>query len=130
METLGWEALFDTEVELVISQGSDMDLSMQWSVDGTPVDFTGWDARAQLRKKPGGPLWLSLTTTEDEHGNVIMLDDDGMIHLHIDDEETSQEAWNASSRKEGRWDLEVIDPDGSPRRLVMGPVRVSREVTV
>lgn len=130
MADLGWESLVGEEVSLTVSQGSDMDMSMRWLEDGTPVDLTGWDARAQLRRKPGGDLWLSLTTTPDVHGNVITLTDDGWIHIHIDNTETEQAAWNASSRKEGRWDLEVIAPDGDVKRLVMGPCYTSREVTV
>ena len=131
MGDIGFKAIFAEEVTMTVSQGSDMDMPMQWLVDTVAVPFItdGWDARAQLRSRPGSTIWLSLTTTADANGNVITLEDDGRITIHIDHLETEGTAWDAASRAEGRWDLEMIDPTGSPQRLVMGPVKVSQDVT-
>lgn len=131
MSEIGFEALFEEPVNMTVSQGSDMDMPLRWLVDtvAVPLVTAGYDMRAQLRRKPGGDLWLDLTTTPDANGNVITLEDDGRITIHIDNVETEQTAWSASSRKSGFWDMEVIYPSGDVVRLVMGTVTVSREVT-
>ena len=133
MTTLGREAI--TTVDLIVAQGADQSYAVRYSTsDGTtttPVDLTDWSARAQLRRKVGGDIWLDLTDTDG-----IALTADGLVTVTIDHTTTEDPAWNAYSRVTsdgpqtlGVWDLELISPDGRVTRLVQGTVTVSPDVT-
>lgn len=133
MTTLGREAI--TTVDLIVAQGADQSYAVRYSTsDGTtttPVDLTDWSARAQLRRKVGGDIWLDLTDA-----NGIALTADGIVTVTIDHATTEAPAWNAYSRLTadgpqalGVWDLELISPDGRVVRLVQGTVTVSPDVT-
>lgn len=91
--------------------------------NGDPVDLTGYTARMQVRKKtstPDPPL-LDLTT---ENGGITLGGTDGTILLEATDEQTA-----ALDFKTGRYDLELYPGDGTTKRLLMGSVILSREVT-
>lgn len=119
--------------DLIISQGSDNAYGYVWSRDGSPVplETDGWVLTAQIRKQPGATPWLTLTSVgEDENGSVITVNDAGEIVVYIDHVTTEDPAWNSRSREEGVWDLEAFHPaTGEKRRVVMGAVTVSHDVT-
>lgn len=133
MITLGRSAL--ATVDIIVSQGADNTYAFRYSTDdgsgAVGVDLAGWTARAQLRRKVGGDVWLNLT---DEDG--ITLGADGAVTIHIDDTTTEDTRWNGYSRITdgepqplGVWDLELADPTGYVVRLVEGTVTVSPDVT-
>lgn len=130
------------EGDLVISQGSDNTFVYRYSTsDGTtttPVDLTGWQARAQIRRQPGGEVWVSLdSTAATAAGSTIALAVDGTITVYLHHAET--EPWPVSRASSmdssgalvpsGVWDLELVAPTGEVKRLVMGRVSVSADVT-
>ena len=119
--TAGLETL--ATVDLLISQGSDNLYTFRYSetVDNVriPVDLTAHAARAQIRSKVGGDLWLELTD--------ITLAADGTIEVRIPHAITEGDAWNV--RRSGVWDLELTDPDGLKVRFASGRVTVSPNVT-
>lgn len=120
--------------DLVISQGADNTYAYRYSTsDGTtttPVDLTGWQARAQVRPRPGGTVWLDLTSqAPTAAGSSITLGADGFITVHIHHAETEAAEWNTPARAKGVWDLELIAPSGEVIRLVMGAVELSADVT-
>lgn len=123
--------------DLYIARGDDFEKAWQYGTQETggefvPQDWTGWDARAQLRggrTAAGAALWVSLTT-DLEDGTGIVLDDDGVVRVLIDHRETEKPAWESGARAKGEWDLELITPTGGVKRLVMGQVFVSFDVTM
>ena len=133
MAVLGREAL--VECDIIVTQGADCAFAFRYSTSTsgttTPVDLTGWSARAQLRRTWGGEVWLTAT-----HEDAITLTATGDVVLAIDAATTEDPAWNTRSKvtagepqARGVWDLELIDPTGRVTRLVQGSVIVSPDVT-
>lgn len=121
--------------DIVIAQGADCTFAYRYSTnDGTtttPVDLTaGWAARAQVRGRPGAPVWLDLSSAAPtSSGSTIALLADGTVTVHVHHAETEQDAWNTPARATGVWDLELTSPANEVIRLVMGAVTVSPDVT-
>lgn len=123
--------------DLVVSQGADNVYRYRYGTRSADdarteyVDLTqGWSARAQIRPRPGGDVWLSLTTdAPTEHGSTLQLDADGYVSLLISHAETEQDSWARRAKVGGVWDLELVDPTGVVTRLVMGAVMISEDVT-
>ena len=118
--------------DLVISQGADNTYAYRYGIDDgetvTWVDLTGWDARAQIRSRPGAEIWLSLGVDPAEASRII-LDAQGYVTIHLDHTTTEAPEWNSPARAQGVWDLELVNPGGEVIRLVMGAVLVSADVT-
>lgn len=132
----GLPALVESPLgDIVIGQGKDNAYGYVWMRDGSPVplETEGWVLKAQIRSRPGAPVWLSLTSENpDADGSVITINDDGEIVVYIDHSTTEDPAWNSGARVAdgGMWDLEAYraDPE-SKERLVMGTVTLSPDVT-
>lgn len=115
-------------VTWIISQGATNSFTLTWNI-GTPAapvlyDFTGHTARCQARKGPGTTPWFTLTSEGSDAG---MIDLDGTSMKVTLFGETST-AWGTQYQS-GRWDLELIDAEGSVTRLMMGKIEVSLEIT-
>lgn len=117
------------ECDLLISRGTDQTFVFRYSTsDGaeppvvTPVDLTGWTAKAQLRRRVAGDVWVTLTSA-----SGITLGADGSVEIAIGHALTEAAAWDAYSI--GVWDLELASPVGEKVRLVQGAVTVSQDVT-
>ena len=99
-------------------QGADYHLSIPVVNDaGNPFTVTGWSARGQIRRllDDEEPLYEL-----DDHLTV----DDTTVELDIPAEVSSEWTW-----RQARYDIELVDPDGRPTRLLEGHVFVSPEVT-
>lgn len=119
--TLGQATL--ATINLIISQGADNEYIFRYSreVEGvlTPVDLTNYTARAQIRNKPGGTLYLDITD--------ITMTSDGIIRIRIPHGATEAVEW--FTRKSGVWDMELTDPQGGVTRFASGSVQISLNVT-
>lgn len=94
------------------------------NADGEPIIPTS--ARAQVRNKFGGDVWID-ATSEGTEGAVIDIDGTtGLVTLRIPESATSGGLWDF--RERGVWDMEVV-VDGSTYRWVMGTIVVSQDVT-
>lgn len=136
MTTAGRAAL--AQVDLLVCQGADNTYGFTYSrrtgETTTAVDLSTWSARAQLRTRVGGAVWLTLTSP-----TGIVLDADGSIMLLIGHEITEDPAWNGYVKldsKTGRpvpsgvWDMELTNTaPGKVLRFVEGKVTVSPDVT-
>lgn len=124
MVSLGSGAL--TTVDLVISQGADCSFTFQYltgtGTNGSPIDLTGWTAKAQLRASAGGPLWCTLTSSA---GGGITLDSAGNVAVTIGHTVSA----GLASLDHGVWDLLLTDTAGTVVRLVEGKVSVDHAVT-
>jgi hypothetical protein len=88
--------------------------------DGNPVSLSGFTARGQIRSHAASPTalyeWSATNTNVAFDGNDVVLTVPA----------ASSSLWAFRS---GRWDLELVAPDGSVTRLVEGFVIVHPEVT-
>lgn len=85
----------------------------------------GWSARAQIRDTVGGTVWVEFLSTSGS-GPRITLDDDGYVTIVLPAATT--EAW-ADTQSRGKYDLELIDPDGEIIRFAAGKVKVYPDIT-
>lgn len=115
------------DYDLEIEQGSDYERAFPILDDNNQlVVVTDWNARAQIRRTPTSPIpRLSFNTAAEEQIEGVGLEIDGdHVILRIPGTISALWAWS-----EGAWDLELVDPGGSPRRFVKGHVYVDRETT-
>lgn len=110
-----------------IYQGATFDRTFTWTAPDNmdvqqPVDLTGYTARMQLRPKAGSPIdLLSLTTA---NGGIILGDALGTIRVIITASQTAVLTFRAAV-----YDLELAI-GSEVDRLLMGKVKLSKEVTV
>jgi hypothetical protein len=111
-----------SKYDLKIEQGADFLLSVAWADSaGSPVDLSGYSARAQVRASHNSPdVLLSFDSSK---GSIELGGEEGTILLTATAEATSKVASG------GVWDLELIDSTGKVKRLLEGRVRLSKEVT-
>lgn len=89
---------------------------------GSPVDFTSYQARMQVRQSPGAEPVLLEATTEN---NRLQIDGPhGKVTIVLSALDTEAITW-----RRGRYDLEMVAPDGTVTRLIEGQITVSREIT-
>ncbi len=106
-----------------LNQGATYSKQFVWKDgSGTPVNLTSYTARMQVRQSVSAPdVLLELTT---ENGRISLGGALGTINLTLTAAVTAPIAW-----RRGRYDLELIAPDGAVTRFLEGQVVVSREVT-
>lgn len=104
--------------DLLIEQGSTYRRSVPVLDDtGAPLDVTGWSVRGQIRLTHDSP-----TTVYDLGPHLTVTGT--AVELVIPAEASSAWVW-----RWGVYDVEIVDPGGSPTRLIQGSVGVSPEVT-
>lgn len=103
--------------ELVIPQNADLDRTWKdENEDGTFVDYTGWEARGQVRTGFGGEMILDLA--------AYLTIDGEEIQLHVPESVNETLDFDA-----GFWDLLLDGPDGEVVRFLQGPAKLDRGVT-
>lgn len=130
MPSVGTPIGLPAQVDLRIRQGSDVAWALAYretDPDGVtlPNTFAGWTARAQVRDRIGGAVWLAMTSdvaiTLTAGENKITLT--GLI------EHATTEAPEWDSRSNGYWDVELVRDDGTVIPLAAGRVVVEHDVT-
>lgn len=115
-------AAFKTGISIL--QGETFHKVYTWKAGApaVPVDLTGCTARMQVRAQvQNADVLLELSTA---NGRIGLGGAAGTITLDLSATDTAALAWTL-----GVYDLEIVHPDGSVRRLMAGPVKVSPEVT-
>jgi hypothetical protein len=98
-------------------RGTDQDVfKIRRHVESEPIIPTA--AKAQVRARYGGALWLELDIDIDP--------EEGWVTVSTAEEDTESSEWD--TRQEGVWDLEVT-VDGAKSRWAQGRVSVSQDVT-
>lgn len=112
------------QADFTIVQGADTQVTFRYLAGdpATPIDLSGYTARAQFRAGYGGGLWLTLAT-----GAGLTLDASGYITITIPHAITETPDWDG--RSSGVWDLELTDGNGAVERFLEGTVVVSHDVT-
>lgn len=90
--------------------------------NGLPVDLTSWTARMQIRTSTASStVAVDMTTA---NGRIVLGGTAGTIRLLLSDAVTA-----GISITSGVYDLELIAPDTTVRRLIYGNVTLVKEVT-
>lgn len=115
------------KLKLLIEQGATFKKHMVWRAGEplTPVNLISATARMHVISSLDDPAILLTLTTE--NGGVTLGGDTGSIDLYIPASITETITW-----EDAIYDLEIIlpaTPEPDVRRLVYGPVHVSREAT-
>ena len=112
---------------IAIDQGATLRKSFLYTTSLTtlsPVDLTGYSARAQLRKTPSATATeVSLTDVASTDGQVILGGSAGTVTIYIVDAATMRLSGG------GVYDVELVSPAGEVVRLVQGQYQVSPNIT-
>lgn len=130
------------QTPLILLCGEPLNKTWIWKINDEEVNLTGYTARAQVRAAPGlGDELLDLTTT---NGKIVLGGAAGTINLTGVTVAAIQDLWTAaiaaSARQAGvvdgraayllgAWDLYIINPSGTPRRLLQGPCLIVPSAT-
>lgn len=106
--------------DLLVNQGATWAWAWPITVQGDPVDLTGWSARAQVRPSKSDNTVLHEWSTEDGTASIA----NSRVTLYLTPAESSAWTWYT-----GVYDIELQDPDGHVYRISEGSIVVSREVT-
>lgn len=111
------------EYDLEINQGATYSKTFAWKDSGgVAVNLTSYTARMQIRRSVSDTeVLLSLTT---ENGRLVLGGSAGTIQMLLPSSVTELIDW-----RRGKYDLELVAPDGVVVRFLEGSVLVSREVT-
>lgn len=108
---------------LTIFQGASLSLPLVWKDSaGVVVNITGYTARLHVRQSIEDVATLLTLTTE--NGGIVVDGPAGKITLTM-----TAAATAALTFTSGVYDLELIAAGGVVSRLLMGKVKVDREVT-
>lgn len=105
---------------MICAQGATFSKRLTWSIDGDPVDLTGYTAEMQAREKYSSPNAIFTLSTGD---GSITLDSQGNIDLLIDSSDTENIV-----AKEYVYDLE-LNSGAEVYRIIEGKFIVTPEVT-
>lgn len=105
---------------MICAQGATFSKRLTWSIDGDPVDLTGYTAEMQAREKYSSPNAIFTLSTGD---GSITLDNQGNIDLLIDSSDTENIV-----AKEYVYDLE-LNSGAEVYRIIEGKFIVTPEVT-
>lgn len=113
-----------SKFNIKVEQGATFSLPITWKAGepAVPVNLTGCTARMQIRKKLEDPVVLLELTTA--NGRIALGGITGVITLALTATETAELTWGA-----GVYDLEIVFGTNVVRRLLVGNVSVSKEIT-
>jgi hypothetical protein len=111
---------------IFVQAGTRFERILTWkpSEVGVPYDLTGWTARMQVRSRTDDSLLLPEFNT-DVGGGITLGGVAGTIQLVIPSATTMQ-----NPNLFGVYQLELVQPDGEPVRLLAGTFQIDKEVTV
>lgn len=105
---------------LVVEQGATFKFVV--SIVGGPSSLIGYTGRMQVRPFPGHEdVYVDLTT---ENGGLSIDTANRLVTIEIPWQETQELDWDTA-----QYDLE-IEGDGKVYRVMQGPIRLNREITV
>lgn len=106
----------------VLYQGTTLRKVFTWTVEGVPLDLTGYTGAAQLRKTAGDPApALDLST---QNGGIIIDGPAGKITMYAPSVDTEKLVADKYV-----YDLEITDTQGDVSRLVEGIITISKGIT-
>lgn len=110
--------------DLTVEQGATFGLSLTWKdAAGTPIDLTGYSARAHIRSMTQSASTLLEMTTA--NSRIVLGGPAGTIVLSASSAVTAALA----APIDAVWDLELESGAGTVTRLLEGNVHIDPEVT-
>lgn len=106
---------------MVCPQGSTFSKQLEYSIDGEPVDLTGYTARMQVRETHKSKVISASLNTE--NGGITLGGAQGTIELYLSDEDTA-----AMVAKQYVYDIELA-VGNNVYRLLEGKFVLTPEVT-
>lgn len=106
---------------ILIEQGATYDQTFTWTVNGSPVNLTGYSGRMQLRRSADSPTVIFDVAV---NGTFTLGGAAGTIRVVIPATQTS-----TIPADHYVYDLELQSGSGVVTRLLQGAVTVSAEVT-
>lgn len=114
------------ELNITIEQGATWEYPFTWTSGGSPVNITGYEFKAQIRKQAAKSATDPPVIIQLETPNEITITDgpNGIYTISISDEVTS-------TMPNGNyiWDMFVTFPSGKVRKLWVGAVEFIPNVT-
>lgn len=110
--------------DFICAQGATFKRTLTWknqSAGGAPIDNSGHSARMQVRRVPGAPVVLELTT---ENSGIVLGGSNGQINLVVAAADTADLLPGAYI-----YDLELESPAGDVYRELEGSFIINPEVT-
>ena len=107
-------------------QSTDDGLSIIYSVDGVPFDFTGYTGEMYVRRAYGKPHIASLSATT-ANGKMV-LGTAGQIQISYSENDTAILRGFTDGELECIYDINVTSPTGVTSRILMGDLTVSEDV--
>jgi hypothetical protein len=113
--------------DLTIYQGATFRETVTWktgatAASATPVNLTGYTAKAQIREEQDSATVIHEMTTE--NGGITLGGTAGTYELYISDEDTAEFIFDAAV-----YDVELNAPNGDVIRRQYGKITLSKEVT-
>jgi hypothetical protein len=113
--------------DLTIYQGATFRETVTWKAGATaetatPVNLTGYTAKAQLREELDSATVIHEMTTE--NGGITLGGAAGTYELYISDEDSAEFTFDAAV-----YDVELLAPNGDTIRRQYGRVKLDKEVT-
>jgi hypothetical protein len=108
------------EYNLTSGQGTTWNFTLTWSIDGTPVNLTGYTAKLQLRKQHSSP---DAVVTIDDTSGITLGGAAGTIAILVPAPTTA-----ALEARRYKYDLR-LDSGSEVTRLLEGAWDVTPEVT-
>lgn len=110
-------------LDLELLEWAGFSKTLKWeSTSGVPRDLTGYSALMQVREVPGSRVMLTLSSEAGQDGLITLGGALGTVTLSLPDTVVYD-------FKKGQYDLLLIPPEGSARRLVEGEVVVKPGIT-
>ena len=108
-------------LDLTIYQGATFDYPLIWeSAPSTPVNLTGCSARLFASKRYNVPHMIEMSTS---NGRIALGGSAGTINLSMTAADTALLPASVYY-----YDLEILYPDNTVTRLLMGKLKVSAEI--
>ena len=110
------------QLDIVIEQGATWEYPFTWTSGNSPVDITGYEFKAQIRKKADAtPVIITLNTPDE----IAITDGPaGIYTITIDADITSD-----MPDGQYQWDMFVTFPNGKVRKLWVGDVEFIPNIT-
>ncbi len=108
--------------DLTVIKGSTFKLTITLDAGASPLDLTGFKARAQMREEYESTNAFLTFTSDDS--TITLGGVDGTVILKASATNTA-----AIIVDSGVWDLELVDPTGEVQQVLYGSVTIRQEAT-
>lgn len=103
-------------------RGTTLDILMNYTIDGVPVNLTGYTAMMDVRPTPESVTLITQLTTE--NGGIVLNEVTGQIEIFISADDTGELPLG-----QFQYDMNITSDSGYVTKLIMGAFVVLDPVT-